>query len=86
MAKDAIDKKTKDIFGARQGVKGRPKTGTAMTAAQKQAKYRASKQLVNLSVMISVEDKAIVEKWATNNNKTLSDVISTMIRLQGAII
>ena len=86
MAKDAVDKKTKDIFGARQGVKGRPKTGTAMTAAEKQAKYRANKQLVNLSVMIPVAEKYILDKWVLQTGKTQSDIISTMIRLQSEII
>ena len=81
MAKDKNDNKTIDALTLRRGVSGRPKTDTAMTPAQKQAKYRSRKELVNLSVMISADEKAIVDRWVKNGNTTLSDVISTMIRL-----
>ena len=84
MAKDKNDDKTIDVLTSRQGIKGRPVTGTAMTSAEKQANYRARKQteqMVNLSVMIPIEQKNEVDQWVKNTGCTMSDVIATMIRL-----
>ena len=81
MSKDKDDNKTIDLLTLRRGVKGRPVTGTALTNAEKQANYRARKQMVSVTVMISSEEKAIVDRWVRNGNTTMSDVISTMIRL-----
>ena len=61
--------------------RGRPKTGAALTNSQKQAAYRSRKDQINLSVMISTHEKDILDKLVKNGNTTLSDVISTMIRL-----
>ncbi len=81
MSKDKDDNKTIDLLTLRRGVKGRPVTGTALTNAEKQSAYRARKQMVSVTVMISSEEKDIVDRWVRNGNTTMSDVISTMIRL-----
>jgi hypothetical protein len=81
MAKDKDDDKTLDGVTLRPGIKGRPVTGTALTNAEKQAAYRARKQLVSLTVMIPASEKATVDQWVMNSGGTMSDVIATMIRL-----
>jgi hypothetical protein len=81
MAKDKSDNKTLDVLTLRRGVKGRPITGTALTNAEKQANYRARKQKISVTVMISDSEKIILDQWIENTGLTMSEVISTMIRL-----
>jgi Replication regulatory protein RepB len=72
MSKDKNDDKAK---------RGRPVTGTALTNAEKQSAYRARKQKISVTVMISESEKMIVDQWVKNSGLTMSEVISTMIRL-----
>ena len=44
MAKQMEDKATAELFEVRRG-RGRPSTGCAMSAAERQARYRAKKQI-----------------------------------------
>ena len=55
--KDAKDQGTGDMFGIKRG-RGRPKTGTAKTGAERQAAYRAKQQDNNVTVTIN---RALVE-------------------------
>ena len=55
--KDNADKGTGDMFGEKRG-RGRPKTGTAKTGAERQAAYRAKQQDNNVTVTIN---RALVE-------------------------
>ena len=55
--KDSKDQGTGDIFGIRRG-RGRPKTGSAKTGAERQAAYRAKQQDNNVTVTIN---RALVE-------------------------
>ena len=50
--KDATDQGTGDIFGIKRG-RGRPKTGTAKSGAERQAAYRAKQQEDNVTVTIN---------------------------------
>ncbi|MGY2436644.1 hypothetical protein ACW4FQ_26205, partial [Escherichia coli] len=50
--KDAKDQGTGDMFGIKRG-RGRPKTGTAKTGAERQAAYRAKQQDNNVTVTIN---------------------------------
>ena len=50
--KDTTDQGTGDMFGEKRG-RGRPKTGTAKTGAERQAAFRAKKQENNVTVTIS---------------------------------
>ena len=81
MSKDKNDDKTLDMLTLRRGVKGRPVTGTALTNAEKQSAYRARKQKISVTVMIPESEKIILDQWAKNTGLTMSEVISTMIRL-----
>ena len=50
--KDATDQGTGDMFGIKRG-RGRPKTGSAKTGAERQAAYRAKQQEDNVTVTIN---------------------------------
>ena len=50
--KDATDQGTGDMFGIKRG-RGRPKTGSAKTGAERQAAYRAKQQDNNVTVTIN---------------------------------
>ena len=50
--KDATDQGTGDMFGIKRR-RGRPKTGTAKSGAERQAAYRAKQQDNNVTVTIS---------------------------------
>jgi hypothetical protein len=49
--KDSTDKGTEDMFGEKRG-RGRPKTGHAKTAAERQAAYRSRQQAEYLTVRL----------------------------------
>ena len=55
--KDTEDQGTGDMFGIKRG-RGRPKTGSAKTGAERQAAYRAKQQDNNVTVTINL---ALVE-------------------------
>ena len=55
--KDTKDQGTGDMFGIKRG-RGRPKTGSAKTGAERQAAYRAKQQENNVTVTIN---RALVE-------------------------
>lgn len=55
--KDTTDQDTGDMFGIKRG-RGRPKTGTAKSGAERQAAYRAKQQDNNVTVTIN---RALVE-------------------------
>ena len=50
--KDTTDQDTGDMFGIKRG-RGRPKTGTAKSGAERQAAYRAKQQDNNVTVTIN---------------------------------
>ena len=50
--KDTKDQGTGDMFGIKRG-RGRPKTGTAKSGAERQAAYRAKQQEDNVTVTIN---------------------------------
>jgi hypothetical protein len=53
--KDQHDSKTLDLIPT-PAKRGRPRTGRAMTAAEKQAAYRARKSALTVTVTINRED------------------------------
>ena len=50
--KDTTDQGTGDMFGIKRG-RGRPKTGSAKSGAERQAAYRAKQQENNVTVTIN---------------------------------
>ena len=53
--KDAADQGTGDMFGITRR-RGRPKTGTAKSGAERQAAYRARQQEINVTVTLNRHD------------------------------
>ena len=53
--KDTTDQGTGDMFGIKRG-RGRPKTGSAKTGAERQAAYRAKQQENNVTVTLNRHD------------------------------
>lgn len=53
--KDTKDQDTGDMFGVKRG-RGRPKTGTAKTGAERQAAYRAKQRENNVTVTLNRAD------------------------------
>ena len=53
--KDTTDQDTGDMFGIKRG-RGRPKTGTAKSGAERQAAYRARQQEINVTVTLNRHD------------------------------
>ena len=53
--KDAKDQGTGDMFGIKRG-RGRPKTGTAKSGAERQAAYRARQQEIDVTVTLNRHD------------------------------
>ena len=53
--KDTKDQGTGDMLGIRRG-RGRPKTGSAKTGAERQAAYRAKQQEINVTVTLNRHD------------------------------
>ena len=53
--KDAADQGTGDMFGITRR-RGRPKTGTAKSGAERQAAYRAKQQEINVTVTLNRHD------------------------------
>ena len=82
MAKDINDKSSKDIFGARQGVPGRPVTGTAMTDAARQKAYRARRKAAGLvDVHIATPDMTakMLSYLADYAAKTQGEVLAEIL-------
>jgi len=82
MAKDTIDKKTKDLFGARQGVPGRRVTGTAMTDAERQKAYRARRKaagLVDVHIATSEMTAKMLKYLAGYAGKTEGQVLDEIM-------
>ncbi|MDX7707180.1 hypothetical protein SJS39_02000 [Aeromonas caviae] len=64
MMKDQSDTQTIDMLPAKRGP-GRPKTGTALTPAQKQAAYRARQHQKNITFTLSRDDVTTLSSLLT---------------------
>lgn len=53
--KDAHDNQTPDLLPIKRG-RGRPKTGSAKSGAERQAAYRAKQQKINVTVTLKRHD------------------------------
>ncbi len=82
MAKDIVDKSTKDLFGARQSVPGRPLTGTAMTDAARQKAYRERRKAAGIvDVHIATADMTakMLSYLADYAGKTQGEVLAEIL-------
>lgn len=83
--KDANDTKTKELFPETKK-RGRPSTGAALTAAQRQAKYRSSKKKVgdddlghkNLNIWIPTAAMLALRRLARHRGQTPAQVLEIL--------
>lgn len=76
------DTKTADMFGGRRPP-GRPATGNALTAAQRQAKRRALLKATGkstLTVVVDVDVLAALEKFGKHKDETQGEIVERILR------
>ena len=82
--KDAHDNQTPDLLPVKRP-RGRPRTGKAMTQAERQAKYRASQANKNVTVTFNREDIPALKLLLANPNPSLEVDQVTLDRLVNAL-
>lgn len=79
--KDAHDNVTAELVPVKRG-RGRPKTGTAMTGAERLAKYRQSHGLVKLTVDLPAELVEGLNEYLRFKDTTKNEVFAKLIKSQ----
>ncbi|MCT7948104.1 hypothetical protein [Shewanella septentrionalis] len=82
--KDTLDDRTVD-FIPQKPKRGRPSTGRAMTAAEKQAAYRARKAALTVTVTFNREDINTLKRLIGNPDPSLNLDEATIERLMEAV-
>lgn len=82
--KDKLDDRTVD-FIPQKPKRGRPSTGRAMTAAEKQAAYRARKSAITVTVAFNREDINTLKRLINNPEPSLNLDKSAIERLTEAV-
>ena len=82
--KDAHDKQTPDLLPIKRP-RGRPRTGSALSGAERQAKYRASQANKNVTVTFNREDIPALKLLLANPNPSLEVDQVTLDRLVAAL-
>ena len=80
--KNLDDTKTADMFGGRRPP-GRPSTGKALTAAERQAKRRAALKANGkdtLTVVLDGDVLAALDKFVTHKDETKAEVVERILR------
>lgn len=79
--RDSHDKYTMEM-GELPRLRGRPATGRAMTAAERQRKYRAKNNLKSFTVHIDEELWSALEVYQLGKDLTKSAVVEKLLRTQ----
>lgn len=82
--KDAHDTRTADLLPVRRP-RGRPRTGTAMTGAERQAKHRAKLAEKTVTVTFNRDDVPALKLLLANPNPDLDVDQVTLDRLVGTL-
>jgi len=82
--KDVNDNQTADLLPLKRP-RGRPRTGKAMTQAERQAKYRAKMAEKNVTVTFNREDIPALKLLLANPNPSLEVDQVTLDRLVAAL-
>jgi hypothetical protein len=82
--KDAHDTRTADLLPVRRP-RGRPRTGTAMTGAERQAKHRAKLAENTVTVTFNRDDVPALKLLLANPNPDLDVDQVTLDRLVGTL-
>lgn len=80
--KDASDIKTGELVDLPKRGRGRPSTGKAMTAAERQAAYRARNSLVPVTVELPAELVAGLDEYLRFKDLSRNEVFAKLIRTQ----
>jgi hypothetical protein len=79
--RDSHDKYTMEI-GELPRLRGRPATGQAMTAAERQRKFREKNNLKSFTVHIDTELWCALESYQIGKNLTKSAVVEKLLKTQ----
>ena len=82
--KDVNDNQTADLLPLKRP-RGRPRTGTALTGAERQAKYRAQQAEKNVTVTFNREDLPALKLLLANPNPALDVDQVTLDRIAQAL-
>ena len=82
--KDAHDNQTPDLLPVKRP-RGRPRTGKAMTQAERQAKYRAKMADITVTVTFNREDLPALKLLLANPNPALDVDQGTLDRIAQAV-
>lgn len=82
--KDVNDNQTADLLPMKRP-RGRPRTGSALSGAERQAKYRASQANKNVTVTFNREDLPALKLLLANPNPALQVDQETLDRLVGTL-
>lgn len=79
--KDANDNKTAELVPVKRK-RGRPSTGQAMTAAERQAAYRARHELVAVTVQLPADLVEGLNEYLRFKDTTKNEVFAKLLRSQ----
>lgn len=79
--RDASDKVTGELVPVKRK-RGRPPTGNAMTAAERQAAYRARHELVSVTVELPAELVESLNDYLKFKDVTRNEVFAKLLRSQ----
>ena len=82
--KDVNDNQTADLLPLKRP-RGRPRTGTAMTQAERQAKYRAKRAENTITVTFNREDVKVLKTLLANPPDMLCLSLDNIDRLAKAV-
>jgi hypothetical protein len=82
--KDAHDNQTPDLLPVKRP-RGRPRTGKAMTQAERQAKYRAKLADITVTVTFNRDDVPALKLLLANPNPALDVDQATLDRIAQAV-
>jgi len=85
MAKQTEDKVTSDLLAPGTGVvrqRGRPPTGTAMTAAERKRKSREKHRTVAVAVDLPVDLVLDLQEYLLGKDMTMAAVMEKLLRTQ----
>lgn len=82
--KDKFDDRTVDLI-PQKSKRGRPVTGRAMTAAEKQAAYRARKSAITVTVTFNRDDINTLKRLIGNPDQSLNLDKAAIERLMEAV-
>ena len=82
--KDVNDNQTADLLPMKRP-RGRPRTGSAVSGAERQARYRARQTELTVTVTFNRDDLSALKLLLANPNPSLGVDQDTLDRIAGAV-